>query len=166
MAARTLVSLEEYLRTSYEPDADYVDGEVEERNAGERDHSGALSDVLCYLGDTYPILRRRLLPILKIRVGETRIRVADVCILASDAPDEQIPTHPPVLCIEILSPEDRMTRFMERLNDYFEMGVPLCWIVDPITRWGWVATPGHLDEAVDGVLRSGEFEMPLAAIFE
>ena len=32
--ATTQVSLEEYLRTDYEPDCDYVDGELEERNAG------------------------------------------------------------------------------------------------------------------------------------
>jgi Uma2 family endonuclease len=106
------------------------------------------------------------LPILKIRVCETRIRVADICVLSSDAPDEQIPTHPPVLCVEILSPEDRMTRFMERLNDYFEMGVPHCWIVDPVTRRGWVATPGYLDEALDRILRSSEVEMPLSSVFE
>ncbi len=166
MAAGTRISLEEYLRTSFEPDADYVDGEIEERNASERDHSGALSDVLFYLTDNYPVLRRRLLPIFKIRVRETRIRVADNCVLSITAPDEQIPTHPPVLCIEVLSPEDRMSRYLERLNDYFEMGVPHCWIVDPIARRGWVATPGHLDEALDGVLRSGEFEMPLSAVFE
>jgi hypothetical protein len=55
---------------------------------------------------------------------------------------------------------------MERVKDYFEMGVPACWIVDPIARRGWVATRGHLDEALDGVLRSSEFEMPLSAVFE
>jgi hypothetical protein len=31
-------SLAEYLRTSYHPDRDYVDGEVQERNWGEFDH--------------------------------------------------------------------------------------------------------------------------------
>ena len=32
MATRTLVSVEEYLATSYRPDCDYVDGKVVERN--------------------------------------------------------------------------------------------------------------------------------------
>lgn len=31
----TLLSIEEYLRSSYHPDADFVDGEIEERNLGE-----------------------------------------------------------------------------------------------------------------------------------
>jgi len=39
MASRTLISVEKYLRTSYRPDCDYVDGEVLERNVGEKDHS-------------------------------------------------------------------------------------------------------------------------------
>jgi hypothetical protein len=34
-----LVPAEEYLRTAYRPDRDSVDGEVLERNVGERDHS-------------------------------------------------------------------------------------------------------------------------------
>jgi hypothetical protein len=34
MAAATLVSVEEYLSTSYDPDCDYVDGELEDRNVG------------------------------------------------------------------------------------------------------------------------------------
>ena len=39
MTTGTLVSVEEYLNTSYSPDCDYVDGEVLERNWGEWNHS-------------------------------------------------------------------------------------------------------------------------------
>jgi len=39
MPSRTLVSVDEYLHTSYDPDCDYVDGAIVERNVGERDHS-------------------------------------------------------------------------------------------------------------------------------
>lgn len=41
MATAVLISLVEYLRTSYRPDCDYLDGEVVERNFGEFDHSSA-----------------------------------------------------------------------------------------------------------------------------
>ena len=37
--ATTEISLDEYLRTDYEPDCDYVDGELQERNLGEKEHS-------------------------------------------------------------------------------------------------------------------------------
>lgn len=38
MPAETLISVEEYLATSYRPDCDYVDGQVLERNLGEWEH--------------------------------------------------------------------------------------------------------------------------------
>ena len=34
MSTRTLISVEEYLASTYEPDCDYVDGRIEERNVG------------------------------------------------------------------------------------------------------------------------------------
>ena len=39
MKTGVLLPFEEYLRTTYHPDCDYVDGEILERNMGERDHS-------------------------------------------------------------------------------------------------------------------------------
>jgi hypothetical protein len=39
MAVAQQISVQEYLKTVYRPDCDYVDGVVEERNLGERDHS-------------------------------------------------------------------------------------------------------------------------------
>ena len=38
MTTGSLISIREYLNTSYRPDCDYVDGVVEERNLGELDH--------------------------------------------------------------------------------------------------------------------------------
>ena len=49
MAAATLISLEEYLRTTYEPDCDFVDGVVEERNLGEWSHSTLQTVLIGYL---------------------------------------------------------------------------------------------------------------------
>ncbi len=39
MRTGELISMREYLSTSYDPDCDYVDGVVVERNVGEFDHS-------------------------------------------------------------------------------------------------------------------------------
>jgi Uma2 family endonuclease len=161
-----MVSVEEYLHTIYRPDCDFVDGEVRERLWGEYDHSSTMGETLFYLVTRYPTLRKRVLPSLRVRVSATRVRVPDICVLAEDAPEEQVVTFPPILCIEILSPEDTMTRFMEKVGDYAEMGVPACWVIDPVARLAWVATPGRLDEATDGVLRSADFEMPLAEVLQ
>jgi Uma2 family endonuclease len=166
MAVGTQVSVEEYLHTSYRPDCDYVDGEVQERNLGEFEHSGTQTEICHYLRTRYPCLRWRVLTEQRVQVKTTRFRIPDVCVLAENAPREKIIGNPPILCIEILSPEDRMSRYLERVNDYFEMGVPACWIIDPIGRRAWIATSGHLDEATDGLLRSGDLEMPLAEVLE
>lgn len=125
-----------------------------------------MAEILFYLVDRYPGLRRRVLPSLRVRVRATCVRVPDISVLAEDAPEEQVPTFPPILCIEILSPEDRMTRLMAKLKDFVEMGVPACWIIDPVARRAWTATPGILAEAADGILRSGDLEMPLTEILE
>ena len=166
MAVGTLVSVEEYLHTSYKPDCDYVDGEVLERNLGELEHSGTQTEIGRYLLVRYPRLRWKVLTEQRVQVKATRFRIPDVCVLSEDAPREKIIRHPPILCIEILSPEDRLAPVTKRLNDYFQMGVPVCWIIDPIARLAWIATPGLLAEVTDGILRAGDLEMPLAEVLE
>jgi hypothetical protein len=47
MASTTLISVSEYLKTTYRPDCDFVDGRIEERNVGEHDHA-ALQAALIY----------------------------------------------------------------------------------------------------------------------
>jgi len=164
MATEVLLSVEEYLRTSYRPDCDYLDGEVVQRNLGEFDHSSAQREIVIFFATRYPHLRKRLLPEQRVQVRLNRYRVPDICILAADAAGQKIITTPPGLCIEILSPEDTLSKTVDRLKDYFGMGVPVCWIVDPVSREGWVATPGRLEEATDGILRAAGLEMPLAEV--
>jgi Uma2 family endonuclease len=166
MAAGTQISVEEYLRTSYRPDCDYVDGEVLKRNLGERKHSRAQREILFFLRDRYSHLRERIFPEQRVQVHPARFRVPDLCVTAAAAPIEEILTVPPDLCIEILSPEDSLTRMVERINDYFHLGVRICWIVDPIGRTGWEATPGMLKESTDGILRAAAIEMPLSEVLE
>ena len=48
MKSAALISVAEYLRTAYSPDCDYVDGEVLERNVGEKDHSTLQGEILYY----------------------------------------------------------------------------------------------------------------------
>jgi len=137
--AEPLVTVEEYLRTAYRPDCDYVDGRVEERNVGEYDH-GLLQ---LWLGALFMNHRQawgvRAVTDVRTQVQLTRFRCPDVSVLRSDAPKEQILTHPPLIAIEILSPEDRLGRFQKRIDDYLGFGVENIWIVDPETRRAWTA---------------------------
>lgn len=165
---KTLISVEEYLSTSYRPDCDYVDGQIEERNLGERDHGWLQTLVV-----TFFMARRKewgIMPIveLRVQVKPKRYRVPDVCVILGKT-DEQILTKPPFICIEVLSPEDRMSRVTKRLQDFLDMGVPYVWILDPRTRQAYtLTTAAGLHEVTDGVLRTDNpsFEVPLAELFE
>ncbi len=138
------VTVEEYLRTSYRPDCDYVDGRIEERNLGEYDHG--LLQLL--LGALFTNNREawgvRTVTDVRTQVSRSRFRVPDVSVLRADAPRERIITHPPLIAIEILSPEDRLSRFQDRVDDYLAFGVENIWVLDPETRRTWTADASGL----------------------
>ena len=112
------VPLEVYLRCSdWEPDAEYVDGEIEERPMGENNHSAWQEAIAAWFRQHAKEWNMRMRPELRIQVSPTRFRVPDVTILDRNQPVEQIITLPPVAVFEVLSPEDRHTRFTRKLND-------------------------------------------------
>jgi Uma2 family endonuclease len=148
MATSTaLISLEQYLRTSYKPDADFVDGEIVERNLGEFEHStlqiaiGSFFWVRRQAWDVHPVTERR------IRVSPSKVRIADVAVLRGDAPREKVTATAPLICIEILSPEDRMSRAKRVLADYWAMGVKNIWLIDPVYQSAFTFDGSGLHEA-------------------
>ena len=167
MSTAAMVSLEEYLATDYEPDCDFVDGYLEERNLGEWDHSRLQLKIGAYFLAHYETQGMRVVPELRIRVAANRVRIPDLCVFLTD-PKQRVPDTPPFLCIEILSPEDRLKRIQVRINDYLAMGVNMAWIIDPETRQAYTVTAAEgLREIKTGVLRteSPVIEMPLAEVF-
>ena len=54
MSVETLVPIEEYLRTSYDPDVEYVDGILVERNVGDLPHGLVQSNVIFAIRSKYP----------------------------------------------------------------------------------------------------------------
>ena len=162
-----MVSLEEYLATAYEPDCDFVDGTIEERNLGEWEHAILQSNILEYLRARYKSQGIRVPTELRLRVTPGRVRIPDLCVFLTD-PKQRVPSTPPFLCIEILSPEDRMSRVKVRINDFLAMGVNTVWLIDPETRQAYTANAAEgLREVKTGVLRteSPVIEMPLAEVF-
>src|SRR5579863_3977879 len=106
----------------------YVDGEIEDRNVGEKDHSKLQFRVQMLLSRVPGI---SIFPKVRIRVAPTRFRVPDVAVYLAETA-EQVFTTPPFLIIEILSPEVRGARRTRKLEDYFAMGCPNTWILDPV----------------------------------
>ncbi len=135
MATISQIPLDEYLGISYRPDREYVDGEIRERNVGKWEHARVQWLLAAWFfahetqwGITGSTEQR-------VRVAENRVRVPDLVVLTAGAqPDVLI--DPPLLVIEILSPDDTYSDTQERAQDYREMGVEMVWIIDPKTRSG------------------------------
>lgn len=159
MGAGVLIPVSEYLHTVYRPDCDYVDGDVQERNLGELDHSDLQARLLKLLDTDEHRTFVRANPEIRVQISPSRFRVPDVCVRATPALREQIIRTPPLLCIEILSPEDRISRVRERVNDFLQMGVREVWLVDPATRSVSVCAGDSSTEH-----RTGELSIPLAPV--
>jgi Uma2 family endonuclease len=131
LATTTRVPIDVYLRSSFEPDAEYVDGQIEERPMGEDDHSAWQNAICLWFNLHAKDWNVRVRPELRIQVAASRFRVPDVTVLDRAQPIEQIATKPPLAVFEILSPEDTVRRLKQKLEDYREMGVPQIWVIDP-----------------------------------
>jgi Uma2 family endonuclease len=158
------VSLEEYLSTIYDPDCDYVDGHLEERNWGDFEHAELQSATAVFVRQNAERLRVRTVVEVRLQVAPHRFRIPDVCCIRK-RPEGGIITEPPVLCIEILSPEDRFSRVSARIADYLAMGVPYVWVIDPenlnrafIYERGQSPSPR---EVTDRVLTAGDIRVNL-----
>ncbi|MEP7354437.1 MAG: Uma2 family endonuclease [Acidobacteriota bacterium] len=168
--APELVSVAEYVRTAYSPDCDYVDGEIQERNLGEQDHSRLQKKLIMYLGFRESQWGVEVFPEQRVQVSPTRFRIPDVCVVVGE-PDGKIFRKPPFLCIEVLSPEDRLSRVRDRVDDYLRMGVAYIWVLDPETKVAYQITPAEGWREVKSSSLKAEIsatvtiEVPLSEIF-
>lgn len=141
-ASTTQISIEAYLRTSYHPDRDYLDGEIEERHVGEYDHTIVQRAVLLWFYAHEKAWGIRSLQEQRTLLNATTVRIPDVSVFSREVPVEQVFTHPQLIAVEILSPEDRSTRVQERIDDYIAFGIPNIWVINPKSRIGWDCSDG------------------------
>jgi Uma2 family endonuclease len=167
MKAATLVPIEEYLRTTYRPDRDYVDGEVLERNVGERDHSKLQGELFYYLRARAKQLGIHIYPEQRVQVSARRFRIPDLCIVCGPEPEDQIFHQPPLVCIEVLSKDDTLERMQEKIDDFLNFGVRYVWVINPRSRRAWVYTNDGSREVKNGTLRTENpaIEVALAEVF-
>jgi Uma2 family endonuclease len=135
MGAKTAASVEEYLRTSY-PDLDreYRDGEIVERSLPDTLHARTQVLIVVF----FEALRRSL-PVftyseLRLKLREGLILIPDVCVYWPSRPSSRLPDVPPLIAIEILSPDDRLMAVRDKLEEYRAWGVKHAWLVDPHSR--------------------------------
>jgi len=158
MATATHIPLEQYLSTDYEPDAEYVDGVVEERNVGGYEHNLVQLALVNWFNEHGREWKIRSIQEQRTRLTPTRYRIPDVCVFRRELPRESIFTQPQIVAIEVLSPEDKHSRMQERIEDFINFKVPNVWVIDPIRRIGWNCSDGNW-------IRQERFEVSGTAIY-
>ncbi len=137
MATAVQIPIGEYLDTSYHPDREYIDGEIVERNVGKWEHSRIQFLLGLWFGQNEKAWQVQGATEWRTQVSSTRVRIPDL-VLVSMGPQSDVLEDPPVLIVEILSPDDTYSDTESRARDYQQMGVQTIWIIDPHTRTGRV----------------------------
>ena len=129
------MTVDEYLHTQFEgSDREFVEGRVVERNMGELPHAILQAELVYLLRNLAKSAGLRVLTEIRIQVAPTRFRVADVAVWRAGPIGERIPTVPPFLVAEILSPDDRLVRLQPKIQEYLAHGVESVWVIDPDER--------------------------------
>lgn len=123
---------------------------------GERDHNLLQRKLLLLLCAPATESFFLCIPEQRVKVSDTRYRVPDLALLRYDAPDEQVVETAPLLCIEILSPEDTVSRTLVRVRDFLHMGVPEVWVFDPETGSVQVCAGSTIMVRSQGILQVPE----------
>jgi Uma2 family endonuclease len=160
-----LVSEYEYLHTTYRPDCDYVDGFVLERNLGTHPHGRLQTLIAGYLLQRERQWQIHAVVEVRLKIRTRKYRVPDVMVLAAAASYPPVIEQPPLLCIEIVSPDDRLPDLVIRAGDYLSLGVPVTWIFDPETKQSFIYSDQGTAESFEPVLSHGQIELPIMALF-
>jgi Uma2 family endonuclease len=162
------MTLQEFLALPDEkPYLEFVNGEVWEKPMPGQEHSDMVAELTRLLGN-YLVATR------EARVGtevrhveddvEDRVYLPDVSVtLTSRLPAvRKGPSHVhPDIAIEVLSPDDRANRVMNKVAFYLRVGVTLVWVVDPELETVTVYRRGAEPEELSGpAVLSGEPVLP------
>jgi len=133
VATKTQITAEQYLRMTFEHDAEFVHGEIVERAMPDYIHS-RIQVLLAVLFESLRLSHGLLACAeLRMKIAAGVYRIPDVAVFAAP-PLQTVPETPPLIAIEILSKDDRHSDLMQKLEEYLAWGVANIWVVDPITK--------------------------------
>ena len=161
MSTSALVSVEEYLRRTEKPNAEYVDGVLYPKPMPTTPHA-RMQAILLTLLSRFGV---EALPEVAVRLTPKKFRVPDV-VAAQHIPSPY-PIEPVLLCVEILSPEDGLGATLAKCEEYHAWGVPYCWVIDPVKRTAWEypkdGEPTRMGDT--GILKAGDVAVSLEELF-
>jgi Uma2 family endonuclease len=149
------VSVEEYLSMVFEHDCEYVDGAIEERDLGEFEHAyvqGILIGLFLKNREQWGVYP---LPEQRVQTQQMHFRVPDITILREGTKREGIITHPPLLVIEVQSPDVPLRKTELKAMEYRQFGIEHVWVIDPYARVAYRGAETGLE-----LVRTGELTIP------
>lgn len=147
MAISPQVSIE-YLNTAYDPDLEYVDGQLVERAVGGWEQGRIQAALLAaWFGQREDEWNIQGAIGARTRVAWTRVRLPDV-LLVGLAAQPPVVEEAPVLAVEILSDGDTLAVTKRKCDEYIAMGAKGVWIINPLNRKAWQWDGSDWKEAI------------------
>lgn len=135
LASATLVSEEEYLRKTYKPACDYIDGVLRQKSMPTYKHARLQGRISALINSSNSGFEAVAELTCWVRTG--KYLVPDVVVQHIDDIQDPYPVRPVHLCVEILSPDDRFSDAVSKCGEYHAWGVAYCWIIDPEDKRCW-----------------------------
>lgn len=123
VATKTQITAEQYLRMTFEHDAEFVHGEIVERSMPDYIHSTIQFLLLLRLAVLAADYRLHPRPELRLKVAPDVFRIPDISVL-TEPPQQRVPDQPPLIVIEILSKDDRHSNLMLEAGRISRLGRP------------------------------------------
>ena len=152
MATKALITSEHYLATHFEREPELVRGELVERPLPDFPHGNVqleLGSRLMALQPSYPVFTGVE---VRLRLAADLYRIPDISMWEGAEP-EKLPSSPPLLAVEVVSPDDRVNDLLQKLEQYRVWGVRHIWLVEPELKQIHVYENGSLT-------RVARFELP------
>jgi Uma2 family endonuclease len=167
MATAAFIPISEYLTARYEGDCDYIDGDVRKRNVGVGLHPYLMSALMGFFYRKIKEWNVLALPSVRVMTSATRILVPDLTVIAREDFGDGIVLKTPLIVIEVLSPLDTFTALAWRIEEFKRMGVEHIWLIDPLSRKAWIATPdgSHQHVQAEFSIPNTPIRIPLAEVF-
>ena len=142
----TLISLDEYLNTSYAPDMEFVDGVLVRRNAGAQLHGMLQIIVGVFFAQYRKSHRVRAFAETRLRMDISgAYRVPDVMVVEIPYQKGKVVTDAPAVVVEIKSPDDTFDEIVNRCFEYEKLAVGNILTMDPDNKRAWLFQHGNLN---------------------
>jgi Uma2 family endonuclease len=165
MAVAELITADQYLRSSFEHDAEFVEGRLIQRPMPTWEHASMQGFLIRELWAICRSLGFFAVPEQRVQTRRDRFRVPDLCVVTQKPegePGRRIVTRPPYLAVEILSPEDTAVETMEKVREYLHFGVSWVWVIDPVALTGQVHSQSGVVSIEDRIFATDRFSVDLS----